>query len=1049
MKLFIAFLFSGLLAVSANTYSQQTKLSMDVDQITVKEVFDLIEKNSEFVFFYNENLIDVESKVSIKAEEEPIEKVLDKVFKGTTNQYKIYDRQVVIFKESKEKSPILNDTQNNTEQKEKKNIKGSVKDKDGEPLPGVSVIVKGSTIGTITDADGNFSFDIEIDSEILSFSFVGMKTKEVAIKDQTVFNIILESDNVGVDEVIVTGVFDPRSRMEASVAISTMTSKDIEKITINSACDLLKNVPGVYVNTSLGEIRNTVYSRGVSVGSNDGASGYYYVSMQEDGLPVTNATFNNFGPDYYLRADATLDRLDAVRGGTASILGNNAPGGIFNYISKTGGEKVAGEVRAKYGLEGNGINPYYRADFNVGGPLTKDKSIRFNIGGFYRKSDGARYPGYPMNNGGQVKANLVKLYKRGNLKLYAKYLDDKNAWYEFLPTIGFNNPHLPDGVSQTNSVLIPSIQSKFEINQSGEYVTYDSRDKIHSVDKSIGLNWEHHFDNGLKIDNKFRYSSKKSIWNTTAVAYPFAADNFLFYAIMGTLGNFGTYNFNDLASGNSIGSITQAPIMDNGEFVWFDFIVNQSNFPGASIQPNSLFFNPIAFWDNRVNELTDQFIVTKKLDDMSFTGGMFYSKSVVDRKASTGTGITFTQMTSPSPKFTDISIEGFDGKTYQVTNPDGIVAGGNGVSAPVDLIDADQSQLAFFLGHSWEINSQLNFDWGLRYEMIEINGTNQIAEPVQDTDGGLDGDPLTLYDNAHGEIQATYAYSNQQVNTLSFSTGINYKFDDNQAVYGRLSLGNKAPDMDMFILVEDQFALDNLNPIAQKIKQIEIGYKLNADNLNLFITPFMSILDNVPQMTQGQETDDISTTYITPILYNKYSTKGIEIEGVYDFTNELSLRAVATLQTAKADKFQTWLLNANGKLDDEIIDLSGNRTDNSANTIFKLTPKYENDKFFVSADFSYMGKRAANVANVFYLPAYNQTNLNVGYNITSKWQAQLNINNVFNQNGIMGWSAPGGFPAALDRQGFTKKMMEDNPDAVYSTLSLPPRAYFVTMSYRF
>ncbi|MEN9909692.1 MAG: hypothetical protein RLZZ540_2841 [Bacteroidota bacterium] len=96
-----------------------------------------------------------------------------------------------------------------------------------------------------------------------------------------------------------------------------------------------------------------------------------------------------------------------------------------------------------------------------------------------------------------------------------------------------------------------------------------------------------------------------------------------------------------------------------------------------------------------------------------------------------------------------------------------------------------------------------------------------------------------------------------------------------------------------------------------------------------------------------------------------------------------------------------------------------------------------------------MGKRAANVPNAFELPAYNQTNLNLGYNLTSKLQLQANINNLFNQLGVMGWSAPGGFPAALDRQGFTKEQLNANANVVYSTLSLPARAYFITATYKF
>src|SRR5205814_10691807 len=112
---------------------------------------------------------------------------------------------------------------------------------------------------------------------------------------RSAINISLAQRAAETEEVVVTGVFDKRKKMEASVAITTVNDKQISKLALTSAADLLKNVPGVYVNSSLGEIRNTVYSRGVSVGSNDGASGYYYVSMQEDGLPVTNATYGNYG----------------------------------------------------------------------------------------------------------------------------------------------------------------------------------------------------------------------------------------------------------------------------------------------------------------------------------------------------------------------------------------------------------------------------------------------------------------------------------------------------------------------------------------------------------------------------------------------------------------------------------------------------------------------------------------------------------------------------------------------------------------------------------
>ena len=926
-------------------------------------------------------------------------------------------------------------------------ISGKVTDEKGEGLIGVSVKLKGTQQGTSTDEMGHYNINVPNDEAILQFSFIGFVSQDIRVGKQSIINVKLSEDLAALDEIIVTGVFDKRSRMESSVAISVLNSKQLSSIVPLSAADLLKNIPGVFVNSSLGEIRNTVYSRGVSVGSNDGASGFYYVSMQEDGLPVTNATFGNYGPDYYLRPDATLGKLEAVRGGTASILGNNAPGGIFNYVSKTGGQTFTGEVRARYGLEGNGKNPYYRTDLNFGGPLSKDKSVTYNIGGFWRQSDGARYPGYPMNNGGQLKANIVKKTKNGSVKLYAKYLNDKNAWFEFLPTKDFDKPTLPAGVSQTNSVLIPGVQRSIRVNQIDETLDYDSRDKIHSKDLSIGLNIDHNFGNGLTIDNKLRYSSKNSIWNTTAVAYPFAVDNIVWYALTNTIANFGSYSIKDFASGTELSNVTQAPNIVNGQFAGFNFINNKSNLPGAAIQPNSVLFNPLFYQNNTMNEMIEQFTVTKRLEKMSFTGGLFYANSVLDRIApqNGAFGEMYTQLTSPRPTATAITIAGFDGNTYQLTNPSGIV-GGNGA---INQIDITQRDLALFFGHNWAINNKLNFDWGARYERVGITGANQIANPGPASKvGGADGNPLTLYDNTEGFMGASYKY-NKTVTTFSYSGGLNYMFTDKVAVYGRYSQGRKAPDMDVYNNINSDIGVKFLNPIAQNIQQLEIGFKAKTGKLNLFVTPFYSLLSNVATQSIGQETDDIATTYATPVLYNKFQTKGIEIEGVYNISKNFNVRAVGTFQNSIAVDYRNYDMGANGAADDKIVNYSGNETDNNARTILRPSPNYTSNKLFVSADWTYMGKRAANVPNAFYLPAFSQTNLNLGYNISSKLQAQVNINNVFNQNGVMSWSAPGGFPAALNRQGFTKAMLEANPNVIYSTVSIPPTSYFLTLTYKF
>lgn len=210
-------------------------------------------------------------------------------------------------------------------------VRGKITDEKGNPLPGATVSVKGTNQQTVADGQGNFSINVP-SSSILIISNVGFLMKEVKLHNKTDVTIALSEVSSELNQVIITGVYDKRKRIDASVAISTISGEQIKAQMPVSAADLLKNIPSVHVNSAMGEIRNQVLVRGTPMSSDPGI-GYFYVSMQEDGLPVTNLTGYNFGPDYYLRADATISRVEAVRGGSASITGSDAPGGLFNYVS--------------------------------------------------------------------------------------------------------------------------------------------------------------------------------------------------------------------------------------------------------------------------------------------------------------------------------------------------------------------------------------------------------------------------------------------------------------------------------------------------------------------------------------------------------------------------------------------------------------------------------------------------------------------------------------------------------------------------------------------
>ena len=249
MKLLIVFLFAGLLGASASTYSQSTKLSLKFDNISVKEAFKQIEKNSEFVFFYNEDLIDVNAKVSLNTKDESVEFILNEILNGTENTFKIYDRQIVILPAEKKESPTFI----NSEQPQRKEVSGSVNDGSGQAIPGVSVVVKGTTLGTITNTDGKFRLSVPTDAKILVFSFVGMKTQEFTISGKTTFTVTMVEETTGIDEVVAIG-YGTQKRKDLTGAVGQVKSEDLTKTAVIGLDQAIQGkIAGVQVTSNSGE----------------------------------------------------------------------------------------------------------------------------------------------------------------------------------------------------------------------------------------------------------------------------------------------------------------------------------------------------------------------------------------------------------------------------------------------------------------------------------------------------------------------------------------------------------------------------------------------------------------------------------------------------------------------------------------------------------------------------------------------------------------------------------------------------------------------------
>ena len=921
-----------------------------------------------------------------------------------------------------------------------KTITGKVSSDKGETLSGVTILIKGTKKGTSTDKEGKYSLEVA-NGNTLIFSFISYQSKEVVVSNESFLNVILSESTESLEEVVVTGVFDKRTALESSIAISTLNSKSISKIASNSAADLLSYTPGVYVNSAVGEINNTVFSRGVNANQFGvaGGNGFYYVSLMEDGLPVTNISSGNTVADYFYRADATLARLESVRGGSASITGANAPGGIFNYVSKTG-QKAVNEISYKFGLEGNGRNPYNRVDGNLGGKLG-DNGWFYNIGGFYRYSQGSRSPGYAQNRGGQIKANLVKVLSNNgsSLKIFAKYLDDRNGLPQYLPAQNYDKPQLVAGFGEADSYMLPSSNSVQPLWGTTDKFTFDPADLVHSRDLSLGSELNLNLKNGWTITNNLKYTNKAVEQSMTIMSSPTPLTNILTYALMGMVGP-GTFSFKDRATGVELASV-------NADFSRGpSYTVTKNNLPANSVMQNGVLFNFTNYSKSKLNEFMEQLTINKKVGKHSISFGGFLASSHIETIPN-GTANTALRAIQNRPSPLDITWTLPNGPTLQVTSPEGYAQLSGGRFSFKNYV-VTQNQYSGFLADGIQVSSKLNLDLGLRFDLIDVNGSNNIGkENPNASAGGIDNNPLTLYDNYYFVKGVDIPYKTT-LNTFSYSGGLNYKINMSNSVYIRYSSGQKAPDM--------QYYFDNYNSNvaspetkAQKVAQFELGYKFKGRKASGSIIPFYSNLSNIPVSTIAQ--DENGLAYYTPVVFNAIETFGLEAESNFNLTKNFSINANLTIQSAKATTWESWLVGANGKADDILTNNNGNKAENIPNLMFNVTPMYSFEKAYLQLTWKYMGARQSNMSNAFELPSFHQLNFGAGYNLSKKVALSANINNVANTFGIMNWSATTekALVDAFGHNSFTPQRRAESSNSIYSVLAVQPRSFFLTATYNF
>ena len=237
-------LFSFLGAMASESYSQTTKLSLDLKNAKVKDALGAIENQSEFFFLYSEKLIDINREVNIEVRGSTIEKILDKIFEGTNVNYTVKGRQIVLT------TPEANNIAGTTSvSQQQKRVTGKVTDTSGASLPGVAVVVKGTTTGVVTDNSGIFSLSNISENSILQFSFVGMTKQEVKVGTQNLINIVMSEETIGLEEVVAIG-YGTVKKSNLTGAVSSVKSSELDKSVSSSVGQMLQGkAAGFHVNT--------------------------------------------------------------------------------------------------------------------------------------------------------------------------------------------------------------------------------------------------------------------------------------------------------------------------------------------------------------------------------------------------------------------------------------------------------------------------------------------------------------------------------------------------------------------------------------------------------------------------------------------------------------------------------------------------------------------------------------------------------------------------------------------------------------------------------
>lgn len=604
------------------------------------------------------------------------------------------------------------------------------------------------------------------------------------------------------ETVVVTGNINLAGikQLDASYAINTLSDTQIKDFAPHGTADLLRTIPGNWVEASGGASGANVYVSGFP-----GAGDAHFVNTELNGAPLYGAYGLSFmsSPDLF-RIDDSVKRVEVVQNGPNDIFGPGRPGETVNFIQKDGTETPggAGSVRVSLGTEG-----FRRLDAYWGGEIAP--SWYLAAGGFAREGDGVHHTSFPINRGGQFEGILTHKFdnNNGSISFSARHTDDDDMFFTSSPLISVNGhlSALPEFDPRKDTLAGRDLHYvDLEVTPGNPPGTIARNlQQGRGIDLSVyGSKFSWKFGQGWSITNNanFVYGNVPTNALFNGNAPPQTIASFITDSVTTANGDPAVVAHSGLATGGT------AVFTDNGEPVPSNQLVLQTG-----------------FWtvQKHIRSFTDQLNLAKELfDGNTLTLGGYYASYGTDDTWFLGNNVLTTLQNNA--QMVDVALN------------NGVVVSHDGFSGPATDAFTEHwrgRNVAGFISDSWFVGRWL-FSGGVRLEHQDATGYAQNSSNVD-----LDGNPATLYNNHASVLNGTFTRYQESKTHAAWSFGANYGITTTMAAYARVSRGQ------LFPMFDD---IQGGNSGIQTVRQYEVGFKSQGHFYSANISAFYNHFNNLP-----------------------------------------------------------------------------------------------------------------------------------------------------------------------------------------------------------